>query len=316
MNGTSTPTGSRRPSDTLLRPIPNGSFRRVSGGLENNPNGYTNGAFNNDSPRPDVPSPSDDGGQWSSAIGHATTAGKSGRVIERLMKENDRLKREFELQTLRSQELERSLQTIRPQLEHVRNENDTLKHAKSIDETLLTRRDRKIEELKQELLNERSRREASEATARRYEHENEEVQETSRREVQRAQDEGKRASAHATILEQSHRQLKSEYGQRLEILRKDFAAMQAKWTADQEKFARLELVSEQMRTELEQARTLQSEMQESYQKYRDATEAWKNGLQGMATEENDRSRKLSQDMETVTRQMKWVMGMEKARSEV
>lgn len=31
--------------------------------------------------------------QWSSAVGHATTNGKSGRVIERLMAENDRLKR-------------------------------------------------------------------------------------------------------------------------------------------------------------------------------------------------------------------------------
>lgn len=315
MNSTSTPTGQRRPSDTLLRPIANGSFRRVSGGLENNPNGYINGAFKNDSPRPEAAATGEDG-QWSSAIGHATTAGKSGRVIERLMKENDRLKREYELQTLRSQELERSLQTIRPQLDHVRNENDTLKHAKGIDETLLARRDRKIEELKQEIQSERSRREASEALARRYEHENEEIQETSRREVQRAQDEGKHASAHATILEQSHRQLKSEYGQRLDTFRKEFAAMQAKWIADQEKFSRLDLVSEQMRTELEQARILQGEMQESYQRYREATEAWKAGLEGVATEENDRSRKLSQDMETVTRQMKWVMGVEKARSEV
>lgn len=65
---------------------------------------------------------------WSSAVGHATTAGKSGRVIERLMAENDRLKRELELQVLRVQELERNAQTYKPQIEAMREKIDSLSH--------------------------------------------------------------------------------------------------------------------------------------------------------------------------------------------
>lgn len=282
-----------------------GGVRRVSGSLDV--------LAGNDMSRPGtLPPPTEN--QWSSAVGHATTNGKSGRVIERLMAENDRLKRELELQLLRSQELERNLQTMRPQIEALRTENENLNHANSMDEAILARRDRRIEQLKEEVATERSRREAADLLARRLERQNEETQEISKRDVQLAQEEAKHSTTHASILEQSHRQLSSEYRQRAERWRSDVAALQAQQHADAEKFARLDVVGEQMRSELERARKFQGEFVERWDEYREANEEWKKGVEGVAEFENGKMRKLSEDMETVTKRMKWVMGLDKSRN--
>lgn len=282
-----------------------GSVRRVSGSLD---------VAAAEMSRAGTLSPPNEN-QWSSAVGHATTNGKSGRVIERLMAENDRLKRELELQLLRSQELERNLQAMRPQIEALRTENDNLNHANSMDGAILARRDRKIEQLKEEVATERSRREASDLLARRLERQAEDVQDTARRDVQLAHEEAKHSTTHASILEQSHRQLSSEYRQRAERWRKDLGEMQAQRQADAEKFSRLDVVGEQMRTELERSRKMQVEFVEKWDEYTKANEDWKAGVEGVADFENNRMRKLSEDMETVTNRMKWVMGLEKSRTE-
>lgn len=283
-----------------------GGVRRVSGSLDV--------LAANDMSRATTISPPNEN-QWSSAVGHATTNGKSGRVIERLMAENDRLKRELELQLLRSQELERNLQTMRPQIEALRTENENLNHANSMDEAILARRDRKIEQLKEEVATERSRREASDLLARKLERQNEATQEMSKRDVQLAQEEAKHSTTHASILEQSHRQLSSEYRQRAERWRKDITAMQTQQQADAEKFARLDVVGEQMRSELERARKIQAEFVERWDEYQKANEDWKAGLEGVADFENSKMRKLSEEMETVTNRMKWVMALDKSRNE-
>nr|OQO22917.1 hypothetical protein B0A51_11091 [Rachicladosporium sp. CCFEE 5018] len=279
--------------------------RQDSGGVEN---------VKHDEPsRNGALSPTAENGQWSSAVGHATTAGKSGRVIETLMAANDRLKKELELVLLRSQEQERTIQTMRPQLEALRTENDNLQHAKNMDSSLLKRRDRKLELMKEEMGAERTRREAAEGRARRLEAERDEAVETARAEVQRAHDEAKHSTIHASILEQSHRQLSTEYQQRAGRFRKDFAQLRKDADGDAPKVARLAVISGQMCAVFEQNCTAHEQYVEMHEKHKAAVEEWKEGVEVAASEETEKTRKLSQDMETVTKQMKWVMGMEKSR---
>jgi DNA repair exonuclease SbcCD ATPase subunit len=285
------------------RNIP-GAVRRVSDSIDV--------LANSEMPRAGTLSPTNDN-QWSSAVGHATTNGKSGRVIERLMAENDRLKRELELQILRSQELERNLETTRPQIEALRTENDNLKHANSMDGTILARRDRKIEQLKADVATERSRREASDQLARRLERQNEESQDTAKRDVQMAHEEAKHATTHASILEQSHRQLASEYRQRAERWQKDIAVLQAQRQSDREKMDRIDVINEHMRTEADHLTKMHEDMTAQWDEYTKANEEWKASLEDVANFENGKMRKLSEDMETITNKMKWVMSLKSSR---
>ena len=127
------------------------------------------------------------------------------------MTENDKLKREVNEQRVKCQDLEKSLQTYKPQIDALRQENDNLSHARGVDSSLLSRRDRKIEELKADLAGERQRREKAETLARERERDKDDIEEQSRRDIQQMTESTKHATLHAEILETSHKQLAAEY---------------------------------------------------------------------------------------------------------
>ena len=225
------------------------------------------------------------------------------------MTENDKLKRDLNTQIIKCQELEKSLQTYKPQIEALRQENDNLSHARGVDSGLISRRDRKIEEMKAELVAERSRREQAEGVARTREREKEEVEEKCRREVGVLGESTKHATLHAEILETSHRQLAAEYRARAEAWRKDLGAVNEGKEQDRQRLARLDVVTEQMRQELERSRKLNGEIVEAWERMREEGERELQGLVDVGEKENERTRKLSMEMDQVVNKMRWVMNV-------
>lgn len=308
-----TPSSDREssPRPGLLGPIPNG-VRRVSGeATPSRPilNGHTSSpsvpAISSPTPENDSPST-----QWSSAIGHATTAGKSGRVIERLMAENDKLKRELELSMLRAQELEKTLATYKPQMDALRHENENLSHTSSVDSGLLARRERKIEELKADSTAKTERTSRAEALVRQQQRQIEELQEQHIREHQSMMDQTKHATVHAEILETSHKQLSAEYRARREAWERDLANLHEDRDQDRHRMARLDVVYEQMRQENERTKKVQAEL---VARWEEAEEAINSTLEE-GDEVNEKARKKSVEMDQVVKEMKWLMGVKKSSS--
>ncbi len=302
------------PTPGLLSPIQNGT-RRVSNDNASTPrsdplhlNGLTPSPTTNGAPSP---GPENSPATWSSAVGPATTSGKSGRVIERLMTENDRLKREVNEQRIKCQELEKSLQTYKPQIEALRQENDNLSHARDVDSGLITRRDRKIEELKADLATERQRREKAESLARQRQQEKDDHEEQSRRDMQQMTESTKHATLHAEILETSHRQLAAEYRARAAAWKTDLGQVTEAREQDRQKLGRLDVVSDQMRQELERARKLNGDILELWEGMRGENETRLKSMEEETGSENEKTRKLSMEMDRVVNEMKWLMGVKK-----
>nr|POF12741.1 hypothetical protein CFP56_09893 [Quercus suber] len=297
------------PGPGLLTPIPNG-VRRVSGGELTTP---LRPVVNGGTPMTPTLSSGDNESsthqQWSSAIGHATTAGKSGRVIERLMTENDKLKRDLELQSLRVQELEKNAQTYRPQIDALKEKVDSLSHASTMDSSLIARRDRRIEELKADNTQMREGRDSLQRRLREVEKERDEMHEQSQREVQSLTESTKHATVHAEILETSHRQLKAEYTARREAWEHDLRALYEERDEQRSRIARYEIVSEQMRVEAERIAKLQTETLSRWEEYRDAVRRTKDDVEETMTE----VREKSDEMDEVVSKMRWVMGLKHAR---
>lgn len=225
------------------------------------------------------------------------------------MTENDRLKRDLNTQMVKCQDLEKNLQTYKPQIDALRQENDNLSHARDVDSGLISRRDRKIEELKAELASERQRREKAESLARLREREKGDIEEHSRREMHSMTESTKHATLHAEILETSHKQLAAEYRARAEAWRKEMGALNEGRDQDRQKLARLDVVTNQMRQELERSKRLNGELVESWERYREENDEQLQGLVDEGKHENERTRKLNMEMDQVVNQMRWVMGV-------
>lgn len=227
------------------------------------------------------------------------------------MSENDKLKRDLNEQVLRCQELEKSLQTYKPQIEALRQENDNLTHARGVDSNLISRRDRKIEELKAELAAERQRRETAESLARQRQQEKEEMEEQTRREMQNLVESSKHATVHAEILETSHRQLAAEYRARAETWKNDLTAIADGREQDRRKLSRLDVVAGQMRQELERSKKVNGELVEVWERLREDQTTRLQGMEDENEREGARSRFLSDEMEKVINEMRWLMGVQK-----
>ncbi|KAI9657646.1 MAG: hypothetical protein M1821_002822 [Bathelium mastoideum] len=253
-------------------------------------------------------SPSNSNTPWSSAVGRATT-GKSGRVIERLMAENDRLRRELRAELLAREELQKRLDTARPLNEALQVANGHLEAMRVSDEAVLARRERRIEELRGDLEAERGRREGAERRANEMVRLREEGATTAERKVAEAAERAKNATLQADLLEVSHKQLKGEYRQRTETLARGIQEATVARQEDKGRLQKLDVVLEQMRQELERANRVNEELRELVEGYGKESERKVREL-GEDAEERDREgKRLREEMSEVVEKMRWVMGV-------
>ncbi|KAG9692224.1 hypothetical protein KCU95_g10607, partial [Aureobasidium melanogenum] len=248
--------------------------------------------------------------------------GKSGRVIEKLMAENDRLKREIKAEAAKREELQRTANAQKPRLEALQAENARLSHCKAVDESVIKRRDRKIEDLKAELDVERQKRESLEHRVQEAERKMGEYQEHSNKEVQQAVEEAKHATTHASILETSHRQLSSEYRQRIAAANKQLRELSDDREEDRKRLIKLDVVNHQMRQESEKARKLYSELVVASDKYKTEKDSEVDlvlgdvkALKGSISHRELELERTLEEMHEVMNRMKWLMNMQKVNSE-
>ncbi|KAI9709353.1 MAG: hypothetical protein M1820_003473 [Bogoriella megaspora] len=255
------------------------------------------------------PGPDSENSGWSSAVGRATT-GKSGRVIERLMAENDRLRRELRAELSRREELQRTVETNRPMMETLRAENQNLVAMRAADEGVLARRERKIEQLKGDLESERDRREGAERRANDMVRLKEEVETKTEREVGEANDKARYAMVQVEILQQSLKQLRVEYQQRAETLAKGIQEVTAQREDDLGKMARLDIVVEQMRQEVERANKTNDALKKFAEQQKSEFEKKIQEVANDAEQKDEEAKRLRDEMAEVIGKMKWVMNVQ------
>ncbi|KAI6712811.1 hypothetical protein JHW43_004628 [Diplocarpon mali] len=126
------------------------------------------------------------GGAWSSAVGRANL-GKSGRVIERLMGENDMLKRDLNIERLRAEESKQAVRMAEGKMEALAAEYDGKLHDAAINKTLLKRRERQVAEMKSQIEAERNRADQAAERELVWKDAMEKIEEESKRKVEEAQ---------------------------------------------------------------------------------------------------------------------------------
>ncbi|PSK42149.1 hypothetical protein B9Z65_4063 [Elsinoe australis] len=259
-----------------------------------------------------------DASPWIGGTGLGSTGlGKSGRVIERLMAENDRLRREIKAEITKREELGRAVSTAKPKLEKLEAENARLVNIKGMDDGIIRRRERKIEEMRVELEVERKKREEAERRANDAERERDETAEVGRKELAMVREEARHASVHAEILQTSHGQLAKEYRQRIAGLNKSLRDLEGQKEEDRKRLARLDVVAGQMRGETERMKKMHSDLIGVWQKFESAknleVESIEDGARKMSVglaEKEEETLKLAEDMVEVMGRMKWVINLD------
>jgi hypothetical protein len=111
-------------------------------------------------------SPSNDNGgaesqqPWDSTIGKAGL-GKTGRVINKLVSENEALKRDLQIERLRAEEAKQAAKLTQDKMERVEQDYESRLLDASVTKTLLARKERQVETLTQAVELERKKAQAA-----------------------------------------------------------------------------------------------------------------------------------------------------------
>ena len=217
---------------------------------------------------------------WSSAVGRATT-GKSGRVIERIQAENDRLRRELTLEILRRDEEQRKSETARGQLLSLQTSNDHLVLMREQDGIRLARKERKIDDLRADLDRERARRQEADGRLRQATGLHEARQRELNGQLQHASEMAQRARAQSDVLSSSWRQMNEGYRRKVDALRKDLARLRADAIEDRRKLDRLEIVVDQQRREMEMMKLANDAVLAAFDTFRRDLDHRTDGIDGI-----------------------------------
>ena len=188
------------------------------------------------------------------------TVGKSGRIIERLTAENDRLKRELNGEVVIRQELEQREESMKAFIEHLKSENTNLIHAQESDGFLIKKKDRKIRELTEEKKEAIEKRDNAVQSSQQMRLERDEVVNRCEEEVSRASDRAEFECINTKLLKESHEQLSKEYKEKMESFLDKYNDVVAIKDGLLEHSHKLDVVVEQMSNYFEKATGLVSQM--------------------------------------------------------
>ena len=278
------------------------------------PNGHTTPSGLDTGPSqtsssPNTPSSTVGKAAWSSAIGHATTGGKSGRVIEKLMADVDRLKREKNLATVKLDEEVKRSESARSALENLRVSKETLESMQDMDKTMLARRQRKLEELRLDLESEKVRRAKAENEVKETRQERDETVRKLMRELAEEREQSKRATSQYDLLSKSWKSLEEKYGRQTSKLQADFKKLQQERAGDSSKVAKLEVIVEQLRKEGEKSDKANERLLEDFEGYKVEKEDSIRELREKTARNDAANEQALQQMNTVLGEMKYVVNI-------
>ncbi|KAI4181309.1 MAG: hypothetical protein L6R41_006692 [Letrouitia leprolyta] len=248
---------------------------------------------------------------WSSAVGRATT-GKSGRVIERLMADNDRLRRDKNLVEVRLEEEVKRSDSARSAMEGLRATNENLTSIHDTDKIILGKRERKLEEMKLELEAERQRRAKAETETKETRRERDDAVEGLKKELLTSREQALRATTQYDVLSKSFKGLEDNYSRQARKLKAEIEWLQDDLTADKQNLAGIHTVMEHYRKESERAQDANTRLQQAFEAYKFEAERGMRSIREEAERNSALNERTQGEMNKVLGEMRYVLNVKQS----
>lgn len=243
---------------------------------------------------------------WSSAVGHAST-GKSGRVIERLQGDIDRLHRDKQLLKVRFEESEKANETLTTRNQYLQDRNSNYEQSHEANLRQLARKERQVEDLREELQREKAKTERAEETARAASA----SEEAWRDEASQSKSVAVQKEAEYDTIVACRTLENDRYQGGLDKLRAKFAVLLQQREEDVENQKKLEILAEQQRQTIEQLEELNKKLNTNFKAYRSEIDKAISGMREIASDYDSAITTKLEEMVTTTNKMRWIIHVDK-----
>jgi len=248
--------------------------------------------------------------QWSSAVGRANL-GKSGRVIDKLMGDNDMLKKNLDIAKIAAEDAKQAQKLAEARMEAMSSEYEGRLHDAAINRALLKKRDRQVLDLKAQVDCERQRATAAIESERNWRAAMEKMGVESKCKVDEA-------TTYALLLEGRNNTLTNHWKTQSAALNdslakmKDFAAdIERNRQEDCRKMSLLEELCESKDHALESLRKEKQAIQDAFQAYKAEQESQLRDIKLRAAEQEKANELLNAESLKVLGELRWALAVSK-----
>ena len=291
-----------------------------------NGNGGGNGSLNGNStarPAPDLPlsdgptqrhaaghdTAADDHGQgWDSSVGKAGL-GKTGRVINKLVSDNEALKRDIQIERLRAEESKQAAKLTEDKMERLISDYESRLLEASVTKTLLSRKERQVEALNAAIDLERKRTHEAQERERSWRDEMERMRSDTTAQVDEASARAAMMEGRYTAIASHWREQGDEVKRAAGKLRGDIAALSAERQRDDEKIQTLRELCDQQDGNIRELKREKGAIEEMFEAYKRQQDDMLAGIKRSAGEREKEQERLLEETRATLGKLKWALNV-------
>ncbi|KAK8925181.1 hypothetical protein VCV18_005607 [Metarhizium anisopliae] len=249
-----------------------------------------------------------DNGQWDSTIGKAGL-GKTGRVINKLVSDNDALKRDIKIERLRAEEAKQAAKLLEDKMERIMNEYEGRLLEANVTKTLLARKERQVESLTGAVELEKRKTQAAVASERSWKDELERVKNESKVRVEEA-------TSYAQLMEGRYNAISSHWRDQGEEVKRAVSKMRGEITtivderrSDDEKITTLRDLCEQQDNNIKELRREKEEIARLFEEYKRTQEEDLKDIKTNAKKRQTEQEKQLDEAREALHKLKWALNV-------
>ncbi|PNY22575.1 Uncharacterized protein TCAP_07100, partial [Tolypocladium capitatum] len=251
-----------------------------------------------------------DGGQWDSTIGKAGL-GKTGRVINKLVSDNDALKRDIQIERLRAEEAKQAAKLIEDKMERILSDYEGRLLEANVTKTLLARKERQVETLTATVDAEKKKAAAALARERSWQNELEKVRTESAVQVEEA-------TSYAQLLEGRYNAISSHWRDQGDEVKRAVSRMKSDITSiveerrsDDFKIQTLQDLCEQQDSNIKELRRDRDEISRLFEDYKKTQDDDLRDIKTDARRRDEEQERLLEESREALAKLKWALNVKK-----
>ncbi|KAI1650467.1 uncharacterized protein F4817DRAFT_356741 [Daldinia loculata] len=248
--------------------------------------------------------------QWDGAVGKAGL-GKTGRVINKLVSDNEALKRDIQIERFKAEEAKRAAKIIEDKMEHMVADYENRLLEATITKTLLSRKERQVEHLQSTVDLEKKRT----ADAQERERIWREEMEKSRRDTKVQVEE---ANMHAALMEGRYNAISSHWKDQGDEVKRAMAGLEDRIKTlveerrtDDEKINVLRDLCDQQDGNIRDLQRQKDEIAQQFEAYKREQEQALKDIKKIAHEREEEQERALEEAKRVLGQLKWALNVKK-----
>lgn len=249
-----------------------------------------------------------DNGQWDSTIGKAGL-GKTGRVINKLVSDNDALKRDIKIERLRAEEAKQSAKLLEDKMERMMNEYEGRLLEANVTKTLLARKERQVESLTGTVELEKRKTTAAQESERSWKDELQRVKNESKVQVEEA-------TSYAQLMEGRYNAISSHWRDQGEDVKRAVSKMKGEITtivderkSDDEKITTLRDLCEQQDSNIKELRREKDDIARLFEEYKRTQEEDLKDIKTNARKRQEEQEKQLEEARETLHKLKWALNV-------